>query len=119
MKGIELIEGELSEAEAKALDAAFASRDEDTIDKLMSKLVAVHALKQETERLKLRVMQDVLVNAHWLMHERREGEALSLLCPIVAMIEGDVPPPEVVAAMRAKLLAVNGERERDSCEGNA
>jgi len=109
----------LSDEETATLEKMFAEGDEDGIERVMSKIVAIHALKQETEQLKFRVMQDVLLNAHFLLHENRHDEALSLLCPIVATIEGDPPPMEVVMAVREKLKQVNAEREKSSCEGSA
>lgn len=109
----------LTEEEAIALEKLFNANDEAGVERVMSKITAIHALKQETARLKARVTEETMLNVHFLLHEKRIEESMMLLCPLAAMIEGDTPPMEVINAAREKMRQISMEREKSECGGNA
>lgn len=123
---IELTEEQTAEVEAvegnpDALETVLARFiDEATgVREQTGREVALEALRGVADKLRNSLMRDTLQCAHFLMHENRFEEVMLLLCPVVALIEGDRVPQDVFNKMMGLMDRINTEREKHSCEGNA
>jgi hypothetical protein len=68
-----------------------------------------------------RLLRDVILGAHYYLHEGDKESALEILCPAAALLSKDADRPSV-EAMRLlfeSLKRANTLREKDSCAGQA
>jgi hypothetical protein len=126
-----MIEVELNDAQVAELEAAKGNPD--AVETVLARFideatgvreqtgreVALEALRGVADKLRNSLMRDTLQCAHFLMHEDRFEEVMLLLCPVVALIEGDRVPQDVFNKMMGLMDRINTEREKHSCEGNA
>jgi hypothetical protein len=113
---VEAVEGNPDALEtvlARFIDEATGVREQ------TGREVALEALRGVADKLRNSLMRDTLQCAHFLMHENRFEEVMLLLCPVVALIEGDRVPQDVFNKMMGLMDRINTEREKHSCEGNA
>jgi hypothetical protein len=85
----------------------------------VEKLLKIAAMDIAVEAMKVVAHQHVILCVHFLLHKQRGAEAMMLLCPCAAMLEGEPVPESAIKAFAAKLNAVNMEREKADCEGSA
>jgi hypothetical protein len=111
---------DLTDEQCAELDAAYGNPDltettlrrfaEEAMQKVEAKHTAHEFVEQVADKLRVRLLEDVLLCVHFLLHAKRGEEASTILCPVAAMLEGVNPPMEVMGAVLEKLDAVNLER---------
>ena len=77
------------------------------------------ALNTLRDSIKLKLFEDAIRGVHDLLHTHQPQRATALLCPLVALIEGDRVPGDVLSALAKELNTLNLERAKNSCEGEA
>lgn len=113
------VEVELTEEEAKDIRALLESGNEDEIAKMVERVEQLASLRQIARDLREKLLRDVVLNAHHWLHEGDSEKALMLLCPMVTILEGEMPPGEVVRALVDALNFGNMERAKHDCAGSA
>jgi hypothetical protein len=115
------IEVELTEEEAAKLRTLMESGDTAAIEKEVERIEQLVAVRDIAKELRMKLMRDVILNAHHYLHEGDEGRdrAMMLLCPTAALLEGETPPLDVLTALFDALNKGNAEREKASCGGTA
>lgn len=76
-------------------------------------------LSRLRDEIKLKLFEDAIKGVHDLLHTHQPQRALGILCPLVALAEGDKVPTDVMAALAKELNTLNMERAKSTCEGSA
>lgn len=119
---------ELDETQTAEVEAAEGSPD--VLEAVLARIIneaectaerapMLQQLRDVADKLRLSLLTDTLLCTHYLLHERRTEEALLLLCPAAALIEGAKVPQDVFNKMMKLMDCINTEREKDSCGGSA
>ena len=119
MTKMQKVEIELTEEEAKSIRAVLESGNEDEIAKMVERVEQLASLRQIARDLREKLLRDVVLNAHHWLHEGEEDKALMLLCPMAAILEGEMPPADVIKALTEALNLGNVARAKRDCAGDA
>lgn len=131
MTTLNVINAELTPEQCAELDAAAGNPDliETILNRITDEIISRNEIAEEpvsksieamANRIRYKLFSDVLLNLHHLIHHDRDMERVKhILCPVAAMIEGEMPPSDVVKGMLRLLDEVNLEREKFECGGHA